>query len=131
MLGFFNTENKTKFYLQLYNTSVILIAAHQLLTDDKLSKAEIGSDILVHALAIHSLRPNAGTFSAFGSFSLNTFRLGSVFTALTTGCSSLSLLANSWDAFTHVLNLVVILDDTEDDFDQTSRSDMAQRKQFG
>lgn len=106
MLGFFNTQHSWKKALQAYNLLALTLATYTLATDPDASKSELGADILVHYVTILSLRENTSCFTAMASSLLNTARIGAIYGAVTSGCSSATSIFNALDVTNHFVNML-------------------------
>lgn len=117
MFDLFYPKNTFRYYAKLYNTAAVFIAAHHLLTAPNLPTDEyatVSIDLLIHALTLHGLQKNSDSLSEFTSYTLNAFRIGSIFNTITTGCSQLSSLTTNIDLLAHLANLCTILSDSDD-----------------
>ncbi|QDP72441.1 hypothetical protein FOG18_07655 [Legionella israelensis] len=106
MPGFFNRENRFRTAMQIYNLSIASLALYNLLTDPEASFAELGPDIIIHVTSAISYQSSELGFTDIGSAALNFFRIGSIYTGVSSGCSSVSTDLNLADVGNHMANIL-------------------------
>ena len=121
MFGLFNRQNPVKAGLQAYNLLVITLGAYELYKHPE-KFAEFGADIFVHTVTFLSLQQNQFTLGALGSAALNIARLGSIYTGVTSGCTSVSGLSNAGEVVNHLVNAGVLLLGDSKDSDAESKN---------
>ena len=108
-----NRKNSWKAAIQAYNLLAMTIAIYELTTDPEASKSELVPDIATHLVSIISLQENVSCLAEFASILLNATRVGSIYTGVTLGGSSMSIAFNCMDAANHLINMMSPLTGTE------------------
>lgn len=103
MPGFFsfNQTNKTYKMLQAYNLYCALYASLDYFTNPDAQFSEMSADVLIHLWTAYSLQASTLGYTNMLSVTLNSARLGSIYTGMMTGVGSLS---TGFDALTHLAN---------------------------
>lgn len=104
MLHFFNAKNKWQAGVQVTNLLALTWAAYELITNPEAKASELGMDIAIHAITFVSLYEDTNALGSFGSSSLNMFRLGAIYSGVTSGSTSVSIGLNALDAVHHLVN---------------------------
>lgn len=104
MPGFFNQENGWRKAMQAYNYFVASVALYDLVTNPE-KVYELAPDILIHLYTGYTYRGSNSGLADLGSMALNMSRLGSIYSGMTTACTSLSAAVNLADVANHLLNV--------------------------
>ncbi len=106
MPGFFNQQNATRRVMQYVNVAGAAVATYDLMTNPASQQSEVGLDLATHFLNLYLLGNDNSAGSDITSITVNSLRLGSLFSALTTGCSSVPIQLNLLDTGIHTLTLL-------------------------
>jgi hypothetical protein len=103
MQGFFSFNQNNKYYkmLQAYNLYCAFYASLDYFTNPDAQFSEMSADLLIHLWTAYSLQASTLDYTNMLSVTLNSARLGSIYTSITTGVGTLS---TPIDALVHLAN---------------------------
>jgi hypothetical protein len=117
MFGFFDKGISWTHGMQLYNATIISLAAYSLVTDPEGKAAELGLALVTHAYSMYCLNEKVGFGTKIFGAGANLFRMGAIYAGITSGCSNASLAMQAMSACGNILNMGTLLfaDTPEDD----------------
>lgn len=105
MMGFFNNTNKWRATMQVANGLALMVAAYNMFSKPE-TAWENGFEIAMHALNFITFSSNDNALTSISNAALNCASLGSIYTGITSGCSTKPLMVNMADALLHLTNSV-------------------------
>ncbi|KTD42424.1 hypothetical protein [Legionella quateirensis] len=117
MFGFFDKGSSWTQGMQLYNVTIISLAAYSLVTNPEGKVAELGLALVTHAYSMYSLNETNGFGTRILGAGANLFRMGAIYAGITSGCSNASWALQAMCACGNLLNMGTLLfdDKSEDD----------------
>lgn len=104
MNGFFNSKNPWRARVQVLNMIAFTWAAIDLITNPQAKLGDGCLDLAVHGLTYLSFKEHDNILIDLGAATLNTFRLGSLFSSITSGCSNVSTVLSTAEVLGHLVN---------------------------
>ena len=111
MFGFFSKSSILTQGMQLYNATIISVAAYSLVTNPEGRVAELGLALVTHAYSMYSLNVTNGFGIRILGTGANLFRMGAIYAGITSGCSNASWTLQAMCACANLLNMGTLLFD--------------------
>lgn len=118
MFRLFDKRKQLKSALQLYNALTLCLASYDLITNPQAKFSEVGADVLIHAVTMYSLRDGVGVLAPLFTSAANIFRMGSIYSGLTLGGSSVPQFLNCLDMANHFINAVAVLPYSDEELNE-------------
>ncbi|MBL7481268.1 hypothetical protein [Legionella bononiensis] len=102
--------------MQLYNATIISLAAYSLVTNPEGKVAELSLALVTHAYSMYGLNVTNGFETKLMGMGANLFRMGAIYAGITSGCSNASWSLQAMCACANLLNMgTLFLDDNTED----------------